>query len=580
MRRLTWVAGSAVLAALTFPAVAGSAVLAALTFPAVAGADALVTSGSPVSPFPQNKQNEPGLAIQPIAPFTLAAGANEEIDNALCGTGLEANCPFTPGVGGSGVYFSPSSSLSFTQPTDYTGFTARDRTTPQPGHYPGPIGTVPNYFEKGLVSDGDPGLAFGPAPDSSGDFDYANGTRLYYSNLTSNFATVRTDQTFKGFEAIAVSHTDDLSGAEASDNSAWSDPAIVTQARQSSTTFSDKPTVWADNAESSPFFGRVYDCYTQFKSQQLNGPAPIGVSHSSDGGDHWSRPVTLSASVNNKNGSGRQGCSVRTDSQGRVYVFWESTKKGKSVQLMDRSDDGGVKWQTPRAIATVVDVGETDPVSGDPVFDGVAGARTDSYPSVDIANGAPTGTGATDEIAVVWSDARNGTNHEQALATFSTDRGDHWSTPTNIAAGGDRADFPAIALSPDGNNAYLVYDNFTSDFQSDLSDPRPMEGKVRVGTPGGSFTTKFTGPSGDARASSANALDGEFIGDYNSIVATNSFGVAVWNDVRDADECPAIDDWRQALVNGESPPQPSPADSCPTAPNFGNTNIYAEKVTP
>ncbi len=563
MRGARWLAGAA---------------LIALAIPTAAGADTLVTSDSPTTPFPQNKQNEPGLALNQFDPSTLVAGANEEIDNAACGTGLAANCPFTPGVGGSGVYFSPSSSLDFFQPT-YTGFTARDRVTPAGGHAPGPIGTVPNYFEAGLVSDGDPTLAFGPAPDSGGHFAYANGSRLYYSNLASNTATTRDEQTFKGFEAIAVSHTDNLADAQAGGtNSAWSAPAIVSQARQSSTTFSDKPTVWADNAGSSPFFGRVYVCYTQFKSQQVNGPAPVAVSHSTDGGVTWSRPVTLSASANNKNGTGRQGCVVKTDSKGRVYVLFESTKQGNSVQLLDRSDDGGVKWDQPRAIADVVDVGQPDPVSGDFVFDGVAGARTDSFPSMDIANNAPTGTGASDTIGVVWSDARDGTGHEHARAVFSTTRGDTWSSARNLEEPGDRPDFPAIALSPDGARVYVTYDNFLTGFQTGLAAARPMQGKVRAGTVTGAFTTKFAGPTGDARGSSANGLDGEFIGDYNWIVATNGFAVAVYNDVRNAVHCPAVDTWRQALANGSSPPQPSPASSCPAT--FGNSDIFAARVTP
>ena len=70
----------------------------------------------------------------------------------------------------------------------------------------------------------------------------------------------------------------------------------------------------------------------------------------------------------------------------------------------------------------------------------------------------------------------------------------------------------------------------------------------------------------------AYALTDEFLGDYDYAFATNSFGVAVWNDARNAADCPAIDAYRQSLVDGTSVPRPAPQQDC--LPNFGNTDIY------
>ena len=136
---------------------------------------------------------------------------------------------------------------------------------------------------------------------------------------------------------------------------------------------------------------------------------------------------------------------MRTDSQGTIYLFWEDGFKGQSIQVMARSFDGGVTFERKRTIANVTDVGAFDPAQGDFTFDGVAGARTNSYLSVDIANGAPTG-GGPDTIVAVWADALNGLNDEKALLQYSTDGGVTWSTPTNVAQTGDRPNFPSVAI--------------------------------------------------------------------------------------------------------------------------------------
>ena len=563
--------------------------------------DTLVSVGSPSSPFSQNKQNEPALALDANHPNILVAGANDNIDMEACNAGDDRTCPFTPGVGTSGVYFSFDSGGTWFQPT-YTGLSARGCTgavgnndpacTPQVG----PIGTLPKYFENGLVSNGDPALAFGPKPDANGHFAWANGSRLYYANLTANLNAKR-DETFKGFEAVYVSRTDNVTAAAANDTNAWMDPVLVS--KQSSTTFSDKEQIWADNAESSPFFGNVYVCNASFRSQEkgLVAPAPLIVSISTDGGNTWKQKQVTSASntpFNPKQGFGRSGCTVRTDSNGVVYVLanqFAVGMPGQGSHIMVKSFNGGKSWTPPKNIGLAVDTCfsvQFDGTSFRCVEDGVGGARDDlsSAPSIDIANGAPTGADATDEIVRTWVDGRNGVPpgfaNVPVFTSYSTDGGATWSAPAAQQSAGDRGYYSAIAISPGGTDAYLVYNAFTTPFRNDTTSPRGLVGVVKhadIGAGGalGAFSELHRSPTGDPRGSAQNNLWLEFLGDYVYAVATDTYGAAVWNDTRNAADCLAIDAWRQAaqdaIANGTAvPTKPAPQQDCPAT--FGNSDIF------
>jgi hypothetical protein len=547
--------------------------------------DVLITNGSPPSPFSQNKQNEPAVAIDANHPNILVAGANEEIDMEACNAGDDTSCPFTPGIGVSGVYFSFDSGATWTQPT-YTGLSARGctgvvgNTDPPCTPTVGPIGTVPKYYENGLISDGDPAVAFGPKPDANGHFSWANGDRLYYANLTANL-NGRATETFRGFEGIGVSRTDNVASAAAGNNSAWKAPVVIS--RQSSTTFSDKEQIWADNASSSPFFGTVYVCWASFMGQELSPhavPAGLQVAASHDGGTTW-KQHQIGGAANNGQKNPLDGCTVRTDSKGNAYVFGIGTLSQRSHQpfeLMSKSTNGGASWSRPVAAAgPVSQPGVFDPAQGRPTIDGVAGARSDlaPAPSVDIANGAPTGADATDRIVMSYVSGDLAQPH--VFFTESTNHGGTWSTPRAIESAGDRGYYTAPAISPNGTDVYVVYNAFTTAYHDTTAHPNMLVGVVlHADTDGTSATGAFTelhrGAQGDARGSSANALTDEFLGDYVYAAATRTYGAAVWNDARNAVDCPAIDLWRESNITGGSVPRPAPQQDCPA--NFGNSDIY------
>ena len=151
---------------------------------------------------------------------------------------------------------------------------------------------------------------------------------------------------------------------------------------------------------------------------------------------------------------------------------------------------------------------------------------------------------------------------------------------------GDRGYYAAPAISPTGGDVWVVYNAFTTPFRTNTTSPRNMVGVVvqaPVAANGtvGAFSEVHRGAPGDPRGSSQNNLVIEFLGDYVYAVAGNSYAAAVWQDVRNTVNCPAIDTWRagvQSATPADDVPTPEPQNDCPET--FGNTDIFGWTSAP
>jgi hypothetical protein len=564
---------------------------------ASAATNALVSVASPTGLHPQNAQNEPSLAVDPVHPNILVAGANDLVDMQPCSeqastTAGACSFPlgtFNLGVGLSAEYFSFDSGHTWVQPT-YQGLTAADCDPTFEPCIPhlGPIHTVPNFYENGLRSRSDTGVAFGPKPGPNG-FSWSNGERLYFSTLATNLTdtVIRSGgNTQNSTFAVTVSHIDEVSPSGIQVQSNWSKPYFAATHVAASAGL-DKEQIWADNAASSRFFGNVYVCYVDFHSFSQGNAYPLFpmVATSTDGGNTW-RDRQVAPPLTNSQHGALDGCTVRTDSHGVVYAFFTHFA-GTGLQgahTLIESFDGGLTWTQPRDFLPMTDpCFFVDPVSHRCVEDGIAGARSDlaAMPSVDIANGAPTGADATNEIIDAWTDGGLGQNNEKTMVSYSMDRGRTWSTPNAISLPGDRSAYSAPAIAPDGSAAYVVYMAYTQPFQMDTSSSRPEHG-VLLSSPivGGvpiAWTPAYAGPSGDARGTSqGRILYNEFLGDYVYAVATRTSGAGVWTDTRRTADCPAMDAWREASFTAGHRvfPAPWPLGDCPDQ-SFGNNDIFS-----
>ena len=214
------------------------------------------------------------------------------------------------------------------------------------------------------------------------------------------------------------------------------------------------------------------------------------------------------------------------------FAFNPTGSAPGQIQMI-KSFDGGATWSRPTNLFTVLDgCAYIEPSIGRCTMDGVGGARDDLMPdpSVDIANGAPTGADATNQIVLVTTE-QVALNDENVLFTTSTNGGATWTPRANVTLAGDRGYYTAPAISPNGTDAWIVYNSFLEPFKisaEGAANDRPLDAVVLhadVASNGavGPFSLIHRSVSGDARGSSQNNLAAEFLGDYVYAAATRTY---------------------------------------------------------
>ena len=497
--------------------------------------------------FPTNKQNEPTVAIAPDGTHAIA-GANDEQKQPPCGPGpvrgatAAANdCSFFPGVGTTPVYVSSDAGASWTNLGLLPGYTDTGSSVAPSA------GALATSAAPGtLVSDGDPVVVFGPKPGANGRFSWSNGMRAYYANLASYASGAAKGQQAPELLAVSIS---DTFGAS------WHDPIVAVDGH--GYLFNDKEAIWADRNDHSPFFGRVYVTWTQFRDP-MGGAEPIMFASSADGGLTWSNPNQLSIAQNYAFG-GRQGSVVRSGPDGTVYVLWEDSDLNGYKHVLQSSSDGGTTWSKTMTIAYNTDIAAAIPG---------ANFRTDSFASagVDPVSGA---------LYAAWSSAASGSG--RIVVSRSTDHGQTWSAPVTVSTAREGyAFFQGLDVAPNGRidigyQALIATDPTTFGTGNAAIDSYYVSSKDGGAT--WSRPVRVSSVSSDPAASAQNNLALQFWGDYSTVASTNATALFIYTDSRNGVGCPAVDAYQHGTA-----PKPAPGNVCPG--QFGNSDAYVSKIAP
>lgn len=274
--------------------------------------------------------------------------------------------------------------------------------------------------------------------------------------------------------------------------------------------FDDKNWIVVDNsgADDDGTVGIIYTCWNMDITTPLFFPT-IVVSRSTDAGATWSPPVPIHTP-----GESVIGCQVVTGPAGELYVFW-SDYEHEEIRFV-KSVDHGVTFTLPAALSSLVFPRRLPNTA----------FRNPIFPSAAIG---PDGA-----VTVIWEDGRFSAKDDQGgdadiAVSRSTDGGSTWSAPARVnddrlGNGADQIQ-PWLAATEKGKLAAIFFDR-----RHDPSNTF-LDTYVALSTDGSTWrNVRVTPNMWDSSINPPLVGGGEFIGDYQGIVADEEVAIPFWND--------------------------------------------------
>ncbi len=327
----------------------------------------------------------------------------------------------------------------------------------------------------------------------------------------------------------------------------------------------DKEWVAVDNAAGAGQ-GNVYVVVRDFGSG--NG---IYLSRSTDHGDTFGPGGGVQ--VVSAGGGNVQGAWVTVGPDHAVYVFWFDNVTSTQKIMMRKSTDQGQTFGPAVTVATL----HTTGVNGDL---GLGIFRSNAFAQAVV-------NPINNNIYVTFDDKGAGSDRADVFFTQSTDGGTTWATPVKVNDDATTRDQwqPAIAVTPNGSKVGIFWYDRRNDPANTMIDRFGAIGTVSGSTVTFGVNIQITDMAFPPAAGHDPVVNPIYMGDYDSVAATDSFFYLTWGDNRSASRGHTGNnaDVRFARVPLEVA-GPSVIATRPNGATFGNLNSvrvsFDEEINP